>query len=222
MYPYQLPIRSAHPEKGHLIKVTGDGEVAIQPDSASVNLGVITERRELVAAQQQNSLEVTKVINSLVSLGINQGHIQTLDYRIESDYDYEQGKQIFRGYKVTHMLQVKMEDLALVGKVVDTGVENGVNYVSNVQFSVKNKEHVYQQALILALNNAIEKAKTIASSLRVTLLPTPSSIVEIGTNIQTPFNHPGTFVKEISSTQFEPGQIVVKASVLVDFHYRTT
>jgi uncharacterized protein len=220
-YNYHPLSRNGLPPKGHLIKVTGEGELAVPPDSASVNLGVITESKQLITAQQQNSLEVTKVINSLVSLGITKNHIQTFDYRIESDYDYDQGKQIFRGYKITHILQVKIEDLSIVGKVVDTAVENGVNYVSNVQFTAKNKDSFYKQALILAVNNATEKAKTIASTLNVTLLPIPILIVEGGSTVQPLFNQPGTFVKAMASTQLEPGQIIVKADVIAEFQFKS-
>ncbi len=217
MFNYQPPIRNGHPGKGNLIKVTGEGELAVQPDSASVNLGVITEKKELLPAQQQNSLESAKVINSLISLGIPKNLIQTFDYRIESDYDYEQGKQIFRGYKITHILQAQIEDLAIVGKVVDTAVQNGVNYVSNVQFKAKNKDAVYQMALTLALNQAIEKAKTIAASLNVTLNPIPVLVVEGGQEAIPFHHHNETFVKGVSSTQIEPGQILVKAIITAEF-----
>jgi uncharacterized protein len=219
MYEYQLPNRNGLPRKGHVIKVTGDGELAVQPDTASINLGVITESKELIAAQQVNSQEVTKVINSLKSLGITKNHLQTFDYRIESDYDFDQGKQIFRGYKITHILQVKIEDLSMVGMVVDTTVQNGVNYVSNVQFTVKNKESFYQQALSIALTNAIDRAKAIANTLKVTLIPTPILVIEGGNSVQPLYNQPGTFVKGVSTTQFEPGQMLVKASVTAEFHY---
>lgn len=220
MYYYQRPIRNGHTKLGEfLIKVSGEGELAVQPDTASVNLGVITEKKELIAAQQQNSQESAKVIDSLVSLGISKEHIQTFDYRIESNYDYEQGKQIFRGYKITHILQVKIDDLSTIGKVVDTAVQNGVNYVSNVQFKVKNKDAYYQQALKLALSNSLQKAITIAGSLNVTLMQTPILVVEGGPTIQ-PFSYQTeAMVKGIASTQIEPGQIIVRASVLAEYHY---
>ncbi|MEH7483018.1 SIMPL domain-containing protein [Neobacillus drentensis] len=220
MYNYHPLNRNGLPPKDYLIKVSGEGEMAIQPDSASVNLGIITESKQVITAQQQNSLEVTKVIDSLISLGITKNNIQTFDYRIESDYDYDQGKQIFRGYKITHILQVKIEDLSIVGKVVDTAVQNGVNYVSNVQFTVKNKESFYKQVLGMAVNNAIEKAKTIAGTLNVSLIPTPRLIIEGGRTVQPVFNQPGAFVKGAASTQIEPGQITVKADVIAEFHFK--
>ncbi|MFP5110271.1 SIMPL domain-containing protein [Neobacillus sp. C211] len=220
MYNYHPLNRNGLPPKDYLIKVSGEGELAIQPDSASVNLGIITESKQVINAQQQNSLEVTKVIDSLISLGITKNNIQTFDYRIESDYDYDQGKQIFRGYKITHILQVKIEDLSIVGKVVDTAVQNGVNYVSNVQFTVKDKESFYKQVLVMAVNNAIERAKTIAGTLNVSLIPTPRLIIEGGKTVQPVFNQTGAFVKGAASTQIEPGQITVKADVIAEFHFK--
>lgn len=219
MYEYQLPIPNRQPRKGHLIKVTGEGEVAVQPDTASINLGVLTERKELIAAQQLNSDGVSKVINSLTSIGILKDLIRTFDYRIESDYDFVQGKQIFRGYKITHILQVKIDNLTSIGHVVDTAVQNGVNYVSNVQFSVKNKQTIYQKALSVAILHAIEKAKTIANTLKVTLIPTPTLVVEDGYTVQPFLNQPGTFVKGVSTTQFEPGQLLVEARIVAEFHH---
>lgn len=220
LYNYLHPHRNGHPPKGPLIKVTGEGELATPPDSASVNVGVITENKELIKAQHQNSSEITKVINALHTLGIAQPHIQTFDYRIESEYDYEQAKQLFRAYKVTHLLRVIIKDLSLVGKVVDTAVQNGANFVSNIQFIIENKEAVYLQALEVALQHALEKAKTIASTLNVTLNPTPILVVEdVNTSLPL-YPHAEALVKGVSSTQIEPGQIKVKATLTADFHYQ--
>ncbi|GHI01013.1 SIMPL domain-containing protein [Neobacillus kokaensis] len=220
MYNYQLQGQNGLPSlKWNVMKVNGEGVVDVRPDSASVNLGVITESKELIAAQKENSVKSTNVINSLVSQGIGHERIKTFDYRIDSDYDYIEGKQIFRGYKVTNILKVKIDDLAGVGKVVDEAVKSGINYVSNVQFSVENKEHFYKQALTLALTDSIEKAKTLAAALKVHLNPTPRLIIESGTTVHPLSNYPETLVKGISSTPFEPGQIQVKASILAEFQY---
>jgi uncharacterized protein len=206
-------------QRNNLIKVRGEGEIAVKPDTASVNLGVVTEGKELIGAQQQNSLAANKVINTLTRLGIDRNQIQTFDYRIEPDYDYDQGKQIFRGYKITHILEVKIDDLNIIGKVVDTAVQNGANYVANIQFTTKYKETYYQQALTYALNNSSNKAKTIANTLRVTLNPTPILVIEGGEMIQPIELQHAAFAKAANSTQIQPGQLIIKASIAADFNY---
>ena len=221
MYIQHPGDRNTLSQRNNIIKVKGEGEIAVQPDTASVNLGVVTESKELISAQQQNSIVGNKVIDSLIALGIDRNQIQTFDYRIEPNYDYDQGKQIFRGYKVTHILEVKIDDLSIIGKVVDTAVQNGANYVANVQFTTRYKDSYYQQALVMAINNASSKAKTIANTLRVTLNPTPILVTE-GTDVIQPFeSQQVAFAKGVSSTQILPGQLLIKASVSADYKYHS-
>jgi uncharacterized protein len=220
MYIQNPGDRNTQSLRNNIIKVKGEGEIAVQPDTASVNLGVVTESKELIDAQQQNSIVGNKVIDSLIALGIDRNQIQTFDYRIEPNYDYDQGKQIFRGYKVTHILEVKIDDLSIIGKVVDTAVQNGANYVANVQFTTRYKDAYYQQALVMALNNALSKAKTIANTIKVTLNSTPLFVTE-GTDVIQPFeSHQVAFAKGGSSTQILPGQLLIKASIAAEFKYQ--
>jgi uncharacterized protein YggE len=219
MYIQNPGARNMQPQRNNVIKVKGEGEISVQPDTASVNLGVVTEGKALIEAQQENSIIVTKVIDSLIALGIDKSQIQTFDYRIESVYDYDQGNQIFRGYKITHILQVKIDDLSKIGKVVDIAVENGANYVANIQFTTKYKEAYYLQALALALKNASSKATTIANTIRVNLNPTPILVIEGGDTIQPFETHQMAYVKGVSSTQIEPGQLLIRASVSADYKY---
>ena len=49
------------------------------------------------------------------------------------------GKQIFRGYEVRHLLEVKVEDISKVGEVVDAAVAAGANVIYNVRFDISNR-----------------------------------------------------------------------------------
>jgi uncharacterized protein len=74
--------------------------------------------------------------------------------------------------------------------------------------------------LVSAVNNAIEKAKTIAGTLNVALIPTPSLIVEGVSTVQPLYNQSGAFVKSSAALQLEPGQIIIKADVIAEFHFK--
>jgi uncharacterized protein YggE len=215
----QQPINQTYHFPLYLLEVSGNGEMAVPPNLGTINLGVMTENKELLQAQQQNSLTINNVIHSLVSNGIPKQQIQTFDYRIDSEYDFEQGKQFFRGYKVTHLLQVKIEDLALIGKLVDAAVQHGANYVANVHFSVKNKESQYQKALSAAITDAQRKANKIANTLQVNLQPTPVLVIEEPRTGHPFISETGTYVKGLSTTTFEPGQLLIKAKITAHFRY---
>lgn len=219
MYIQNPGDRNTQSIRNNIIKVKGEGEISVPPDMATVHLGIVTEGKELLDIQQQNSDVGKKVIDTLIALGIDRNQIQTFDYRIESIYDYDQGKQIFRGYKITHILEVKLDDLSIIGKIIDNAVQSGANYVANVQFTTRFKDSYYQQALAMALKSANNKATTIANTLRVTLNPIPIQVTEGGDTIQPFESQQIAFGKSASSTQIEPGQLLIKASVAAEYKY---
>ncbi|MDP4105284.1 MAG: SIMPL domain-containing protein [Bacillota bacterium] len=219
MYYQQQPINQPNYLQPYLIEVSGNSEMAVNPDMGTINLGVMTENRELFQAQQQNSLNVNNVIQSLLTNGIPKEKMRTFDYRIDSEYDFVEGKQIFRGYKVTNLLQVTIDDLSLVGKIVDEAVHHGANYIANVQFSLKSQDTYYQKVLSMAIKDAVNKASTIAKNLKVHLQPTPVLVIEDARIDQPIPSLGGTYVKGISTTSFEPGQLMIKAKILAHFRY---
>ncbi|MDZ5471041.1 SIMPL domain-containing protein (plasmid) [Bacillus sp. 31A1R] len=230
MYYYQqpyrtvpsMPIAPTMTPKNTIneIRVTGEGILSVQPDKAEITVGVITENMELVEAQSENSQITTQVIGSLKGLNIAGEDIQTVDYSIFPLYDYIDGKQTFKGYKVEHRLLVTVRDISKVGLVVDTAVRNGANSISNIRFSVTDSNSLYQQALALALNNAFEKASTIANTIQVRLVYTPILVIE-GTSPQKepiPFAE-SQFVKGASTTPIEPGSLEIKSTVTAVYIY---
>ncbi len=155
---YNQPLSPAPPAPAslyrnnrHIIEVSGEGTVSAAPDRAVIELGAITENTSLRIAQRENAAAVTDVINSLLQLNIPKERIQTVAYRIEMQYSYEDGKQIFTGYRVTHLLQITLDQIDRTGLVVDTAVEHGANSVLNIQFSMAHPAAYYHQALSLAV-----------------------------------------------------------------------
>jgi len=202
------------------IRVTGEGILAVQPDKAEVTVGVITESMELVEAQSANSQTTTQVIQALKGINIADKDIQTVDYSIYPLYDYIDGKQTFKGYKVEHRLLVTVRDISKVGLVVDTAVRNGANSISNIRFSVSDSNRLYQQALSMALNSALEKASTIAHTIQVRLVHTPILVKEGTTSQKEPIPFAESpFVKGASTTPIEPGRLEIRATVTAVYNY---
>lgn len=204
----------------NLIKVTGEGSLSVAPDTTTIVLGAVTENTSLVTAQQENAAAVTQIVNSLVKLGIPKEHIQTVDYNVQMQYDYVEGKQIFRGYKVTHMLQITIDHVDMTGIVVDTAVKNGANTVSNIQFSVAHPELIYNQALSLAIRNGQQKAMTIATTLGVTLNRNPRVVQEQSRALE-PVPYPTVMYAQAgaTTTPIQAGQLTIRAAVTIEYSF---
>jgi uncharacterized protein len=205
-------------QQKRIMTVTGIGSISIAPDIVQIQLEVKTESKQLSQAQQENAELMNLVIESLLELGIARENIQTVSYNISPQYDYVEGRQVFRGYEVINSIDVKIKNIEQAGTIIDTAVRNGVNQVSNIRFTVENEQIPYQEALSLALKNALAKAQTIANTIHLKIDPHPVKIVEIMK--EEPILYRSFAASEVSATTpIEPGQINIKATVEVQFQY---
>lgn len=210
-----IPTRKS---RTNVIRVTGEGRVSIQPNRAEVTLGVTTEDKELQKAQQDNANLIDKIKSALNALGIQDESIRTVNYSIYPQYDYIEGKQIFRGYRVEHLLFITIDNIEKVGLVVDTAVQNGANIVSRITFT-SSEVHQYElHALSLAVVNAYQKAEAIANTLRVQLINAPILIAENSRQLGGPVPlQATTFLKSGATTPIQPGLMDIAVEVIAEF-----
>lgn len=216
-YPY-LRNQMDNVEKRNKIKVNGEGNVTAVPNQASATIGVMTEGKDLTETQRQNSETINRIVNVLLSLNVPQKNLQTFDYQVTTEYDYVDGKQIFRGYRVTNLLKIVIDNVNDLGVIINRVIEAGANYVSNVKFDVANPTTYYLQAITNALRNAHEKAETIVTQLKVNWDSTPVHVEEIEKEAG-PIQPQLMFVKGASTEQFQPGTLQFKANVRVVYEY---
>ena len=105
-------------------------------------------------------------------------YIQTQNYNIRPNYDYIDGKQVFRGYEVSNNLKVLIRNINFAGEIIDTAVKNGANTVSGINFIVSDQTKYYYEALRLAIEDAQNKASVMANELKVKLNIIPIQINE--------------------------------------------
>ncbi|SEQ91590.1 hypothetical protein SAMN05216232_3694 [Virgibacillus subterraneus] len=199
-----------------VMTVNGVSNLSVEPNIVEVQLDVVTEGMSLSQVQQENANIMNQVIQALLQLGIARENIQTTAYTINPKYDYVDGTQVFRGYEVTNAITVKIKDIDQAGNVIDVAVQNGINRVSNIQFTVENKDVYYKQALSSALKDAYAKAQTLANTMQIGIAPYPIKITEKIS--EAPITYKAYATME-ASTPIEPGQIVIGATVEAQFHY---
>ncbi len=199
--------------------VNGNGEISVAPDIAEMRIEVVTQSKDLNEAQSQNANIMNRVIQALLSLNISREDIQTSSFNIFPQYDYIEGRQVFRGYEVTNALTVKIRNISDVGRVIDAAVKNGANRISSLEFKLDHENRYYHQALQLALYNAVAKARTIAETLKLPFYPQPIEIVEESVAAPPVLYRAVAMTQESFQTPIEQGLISIEAKVLVKFQY---
>lgn len=201
----QCPLRS--------MTLTGQGQVSLIPDTAVIRLGVQQTGANLSEVQSQNAQISQAVLNTLRRMGITD--VKTYQYTIDKYFEYDDGTPVDRGYTVRNILEIRTENTEQVGTIIDAAVDAGANMVELISFESANPEYEYQQALNLAVIDAIEKAKSIARNLGVPVDPIPFKMIENST-ISRP---PQPFQRELAATPIVPGNIVIEASITAEFIY---
>jgi uncharacterized protein len=205
-------------EKRPTISVRGKGTVTARPDTASIVIGAVTEDENLQKAQSENVSRINAILTALSQLGLSKEQIQTADFRIEPHYQFVDGKQEFRGYRVTHMLTVNVPGAERAGTVVEYALNNGANELAGITFSSSISQQLSLRALALAMNNAFSKASTIAKSIGVQINQVPYEVVEEPVSDLRPLMAMDTSIT--GSIPVEPGSIKISAAVTARYSYQ--
>lgn len=215
-YPYKQPHSKSI--KTYKMKLYGKGSIKVTPDIAIVTLGVETENKELSIAQNENSIKMKKVIKALEDNGVQKEDIKTTSFSITPEYDFVEGRKIFRGYRVNNTLTITIKDIKETGNIIDTSIEAGVNNVSNIRFAISKPDQYYKIALDRAIKDSIEKAESIEKTLNIILNKTPIEIDEDRIDY-APIQR--TYVASTSSeAPIMEGTMDIRAAVEAVFSYK--
>lgn len=151
------------------ITINGEGMVTAIPDIAEISFGITKEDADVAKAQQQVNENMNSFIDELKKMSVEAEDITTTGYRINPVYDYNNGKQVLRGYRVEQNIEVKIRNLDKIGDTLNLAVAQGLNQVSGLEFTIDDPESLKQEAREIALENAKEKAESLADIADVKL-----------------------------------------------------
>jgi len=158
------------PKTPHSITIVGQGKVLGVPDIANIQLGYSVEKPTVAAAQKDNTDKMNGMIDKLKKdFKIDSKDIQTANYFISPQYDYNNGKQTLRSYLVSQNLNVKVRQMDRVSSIIEAAGVIGLNQVGNLAFEIDDPEGLKQAAREKALAQAKEKAQALSNLVGVKL-----------------------------------------------------
>ena len=152
------------------LSVSGEGIIETAPDRAAISIGVVTQDKDATRAQSANAKAAQDVINAIVALGVDRKYINTSDYSFRPTYRQDANRQnVLNGYEVRNTVHVMLDNLDLVGKVIDTALNHGANNIDSLDFGIKNRKKLQDEALVLAIRDARQRADLVARELGKTI-----------------------------------------------------
>lgn len=156
-------------ESKNEITISGQGKIVAVPDIAKVNISLSTIKKTVAEAQKENSEKMNNIIKEIKGLGVADKDLKTVSYNIYPQYDWIDGRRIFKGYEVRQTLEVKIRDTEKISAVLDKAGSLGANEISDLNFEVDNIEKIQQEARVQAITDAKNKAEELAKAMGVKL-----------------------------------------------------
>ncbi|HRI36621.1 MAG TPA: SIMPL domain-containing protein [bacterium] len=149
------------------VSVSGDGQVSLRPDTASIRIAVSELASTTRAAQQATNTKTTEVLAILRKSGIKDENIRTSNISFSTEYDWSSSERKVLGQRVRQELEAKVSNLGPSDQnnlsiLLDAlaGIENIEIY--SVSFDLDDQEQAYGNARKLAFEKAREKAAELA------------------------------------------------------------
>ena len=149
-----------------VVIASGEGVVTAAPDQAWVRIGAENRSKNPKDAQQQNAQAMSAVQQKLAALGIPKDAIKTVAIDLQLEYDYANGRQTPRGYAARNTIEVRVDDLAKLGEVLDAAVGSGATLLHGLRFDLKKRDDLEREALQKAVAAAVARADAMAAGAR--------------------------------------------------------
>jgi uncharacterized protein YggE len=206
-----------------VLVVNGTAQVFVAPDQATVRLGIVRQSPNAQNAQEQANAVAQEILSAIGKLGVPANQIQTARLLLSPIYaprspDSRDAPRIV-AYSATNSVSVRVDNLSLIGPVIDAGLKAGANQLEGVRFGLRNDLPSRQQALKQAVEEARSKAQTMADTLRVNLaevLEASEGGVSIVDRLE-PLAGARVMAATAAETPVSPGQIEVNANVTIRY-----
>jgi uncharacterized protein YggE len=215
-----------------LITVSGQAEVRVAPDEVVFTLGVEFVDKDMLAAKKRTDDSVREVLAIAARNNIKPADVQTSYISVQPKYntdDLEYSarqsvKREFVGYQVSKTVAVILRDISRFDTLLSDVLKAGVTRLSNVEFRDSQIRQHRDQARVMAIIAAQEKAKLLTRNIGQSIGPaysiregtfTPYSTNNFSQNATSVAGSAGA--DSGSDGAIAPGQISVTAQVTVSF-----
>tara|TARA_B100001123_G_scaffold421500_1_gene529150 strand:- start:2205 stop:2876 length:672 start_codon:yes stop_codon:yes gene_type:complete len=194
------------------VQVTTTGSVAHEPNRVRLLLSVETFASRAEDAARENATRMKAVYKGLYRLGLTRNMIQTVSYSLDPRFDHSKRQSPEPvGYSARNRLQVTLDSLALVGKLIDTAIASGANRATELQFELKDSDEARLGALRAAMTRARAHARALAEAAGkrlgspINIVTTPGGPVPRMAKVQS--------MRSFDETPIEGGAVHTSATV---------
>ena len=139
----------------------------LSPNFAEISVSVETKAKVAEDASKENAEISSAVVKNLKAiLDSRRGdQIETVNYSVNPQYNYKDGKSNITGYAVSNTVKIKTRDVKSVSAIIDEAMKSGANRVSGLHFGFDDEGLVCNELYAKATKNAYSQAQAVAKAI---------------------------------------------------------
>ncbi|WP_344601033.1 SIMPL domain-containing protein [Streptomyces glaucus] len=153
------------------LSVFGAGSVRVEPQLVRVRLAVDVLKPSPDEAFREAGAAVARLREALRRHGIPDSAVSGSRLKLSSEYDGYGGERTFAGYRCRASYAVEAEALDYLQQLIVDAVEAGAHHIDHVEFDVRDKPGLRDEARRRAVAAARRKAEVYAEAAGVRLGP---------------------------------------------------
>jgi uncharacterized protein YggE len=155
-------------KKTRSITVPGVGRVIVEPDVASIRLGVNEIAESAGAARENAAHKMNAVLDAVLGQGVARRDVRTALVSLSPmlDYSSEGGPRI-TGYQIMNSVSITLRELDKAGALIDAALGAGASTLDSLEFRLDDPTTAEQQARSAAVEDARGRATAIATAAGV-------------------------------------------------------
>ncbi len=163
------------------ITVSGEAEVQVTPDEVVMTLGVETFDKDLRQVRRLNDQRIKDVLAAVTAAGVANKDVRTDYLNLQPEYEDRDAshRRILRGYVQRTTMVITLRDVSKFEALLTGTLRAGVEYIHGIDFRTSEMRKYRDEARVLAIKAAREKAIALAAVLDQQI-GRPTSITEGG------------------------------------------
>jgi hypothetical protein len=151
------------------VRVHGQANLAVEPEQAQFDIGVVTQAATAKAAADQNTIQSDALVKQLTT-AFPSANIKSINFSVNPNYQYPRdAPPTIAGYTASNTVRLILDDISKLQTVIDIAIRSGANSINRLTFSLHNENTARAKALGEAANQAQAAAEALAASLNLKL-----------------------------------------------------
>jgi uncharacterized protein YggE len=199
--------------------VPGVGRRTVEPDLATIRLGVAVIRPTATAAREAAAATMTSVIDAIIATGVERRDVRTTLVGLSpiTDYSPERGPRV-TGYQLANTVEATVRDLPGVGALIDAALGAGATSLDGLAFRLEDPSEAEAAARRAAVEDARGRATVLAEAAGVRVGPVVGIVEDQRGFIPFPRGGQAMYAMTAEAdTPIEAGSQELVVSVVVTF-----